>query len=103
MDAEKFGLKPRRRLVWNTLHEIEIIQHCLEQQKSIVGLFDWHCLMRGKRSFNEWHYVEILQIKMENKTSIQLQYWNPNGGRQENIQVSLAQFKRSFWIYWSIA
>lgn len=65
------------------------------------SLFDWRCFTRGKRSVNEWHYVQIISIREVEKNELEMRYWNPNGASIETKTLTIKQLRKSMYFWWS--
>lgn len=98
---KQFKIPVKTNLVCNEKKAIQKINAALMQEKSVIGLFDWRCFIRGKRSVNEWHYVQIISIREVEKNELEMRYWNPNGGCIETKVLNIKQLRKSMYFWWS--
>jgi hypothetical protein len=97
---QHFQIRAEPKLVFRKQATVKIAQ-ALEKKERIIGLFDWKCLQENKRSFNQWHYIQIVSLK-QTEDKIILGFWNPNGGIQTELNVNKKQFLSAFWMWWRI-
>jgi hypothetical protein len=98
---KQFKIPVKTNLVCNEKKAIQKISAALMHEKSVIGLFDWRCFIRGKRSVNEWHYVQIISIREVEKNELEIRYWNPNGGCIETKVLNIKQLRKSMYFWWS--
>jgi len=98
---KKFNLAVESKYATNFDSCFAQINHALTQQKSIVALFDWRFFTKGKRSVNEWHYIQINELLLDNNQQVEVNYWNPNGGCFESKSIHKKQLQKSLYMWWS--
>lgn len=84
------------------IEKVKLIKQSLDQEASIVLLFDWRKLKHNKRSLNRWHYVQLVSIDFI-REQCDFCFWNPSTGKQYiKNNFSFLQFQKAlkgFWIF----